>query len=101
MLREERATKAVYEAANDSLVLEIAGGTGGQPVPAELNVLVDDRGRLVGVDLGQEPSRFVVMVGRHEDVAEQRSGRGEVVFAGGVPVKVTLFAASKIVQTNE
>ncbi|MEO8797068.1 MAG: hypothetical protein ABI551_04215 [Polyangiaceae bacterium] len=103
MLREERATKAVYDAAKDTLVLEIGGGqtAGGSAAPTELNVLVDAGGHLVGIDLGREPSRFVVMVGRHEDVAEQRAARGEVVFANGVPSVVTLFAASKVVRTDE
>ncbi len=106
MLREERATKAVYDAAKDTLVLEIgpaAGGktVGGTAVPASLNVLVDAEGHLVGIDLGEEPSRFVVMVGHHEDVAEQRAARGEIVFANGVPSVVTLFAASKVVRSDE
>lgn len=99
-------TKAVHDAAKDTLVLEIGPASGdetkgGSAVPAELNVLTDAEGRLVGIDLGQEPSRFVVMLGRHEEVAGQRAARGEVVFTNGVPAVVTLFAASKVVRTGE
>lgn len=44
----------------------------------EARLLVDGKGALVGVDLGEEPDRLVVMLGRHEDVDRVVDTKAEV-----------------------
>ncbi|MFO0673585.1 MAG: hypothetical protein U0235_28865 [Polyangiaceae bacterium] len=67
MLREERAVSLRYDPSSDVLAVECAGN-----LPAsgatQVGLLLDARGHLVGVDIGADPARLVVMLGRHEDV---------------------------------
>jgi hypothetical protein len=58
-----------FESKSDVLSLESEGTT---PLPfrgrTPAKLLLDRAGFLVGVDLGEEPSRLVVMIGAHEAV---------------------------------
>lgn len=74
MLREERVLSASYDAGRDELTLSCASdlpGSASSGVDAQL--LLDKNGFLVGVDVGAEPDRVVVMLGRHEDVDRTES----------------------------
>lgn len=79
MLPEQHATALRYDAASDTLTIEI-GRPFHQQGPVHCQALLDTHGRLVGIDvqaggdgghsgLGQ---RLVVMLGAHEDVASQK-----------------------------
>ena len=103
MLREERAIRATYEAVKDRLIVTTAAQKSGKSAQNALNLLLDAKGFLVGIDIDAEsPSRCVVMLGRHEDVAEQRDGRGEVDYdSAGVPAEVTIHGARAAVRGHE
>ncbi len=80
MLREHRARGLEYDAKTGEARLAV------EELPeraswaeASATLLLDGRGRLVGVDLGGEGfARTVVMLGGHEAVAEQRPARVRV-----------------------
>lgn len=78
MLREERAVSVRYDAAADVLSID-AGATLPSSGRVEVGLLLDAGGHLVGVDVGEEPSRVVVMLGRHEDVDRVSRVTAEVV----------------------
>lgn len=101
MLREERATSSRFDATKGEFVVEIGGAAGGTTTAEELNLLVDAKGHLVGIDLGGEGiGRTVVMLGRHEDVADQRPARGAVTRSPGGVARVTVFDAAKVIEVG-
>lgn len=103
MLREERAVRASYDAAKDHVIVATAAQKSGDFVPKSLNLLLDARGHLVGIDIDADSAaRAIVMLGGHEDVAEQREARGEVAFdSGGAPAIVTIHGARAVVRVDE
>lgn len=114
MLREERATGISYDSAADLLTVVVfvdAGAVEGKatqagqshPKSAAVVLLLDAKGHLVGVDLGGEGmSRHVVMLGAHEDVAEQRNVTAMVHFAdNGSPSAIVISNARRVARAAE
>jgi hypothetical protein len=87
MLNERRARLVYDDATNEAVLIVDAAGAGQRTALADASLLLDTKGRLVGVDLGGEGlSRMVVMVGAHEDVATTRETRVQILRdAGGEP----------------
>lgn len=54
--------------------------------PTTAKLLLDAQGFLVGVDLGEEPSRVVLMLGRHEDVDRTVDVKVQVVLGSNVRI---------------
>lgn len=96
-----------YDPAKDHLTVTVSGAVvdpkSAKSAQKSLNLLLDANGHLVGIDLGgSEAARWVVMLGKHEDVAGQREGRGEVWLDGaGAPLKIVLFEARAAVRAHE
>lgn len=99
MLRELRARGLEYDAKTQEAHLAV------EELPelaawaeASAVLLVDARGKLVGVDLGGEGfQRTVVMLGAHEDVAEQRPARVRVAHASdGAVLEVRIPNAARL-----
>ncbi|MGH7283028.1 MAG: hypothetical protein ACRELY_16005 [Polyangiaceae bacterium] len=103
MLREERAVRVTYDAAKDRLTVTTAVEKSAINTPKSLNLLLDARDHLVGIDIDADsPARAIVMLGRHEDVAAQRPARGEVAFdSAGAPAIVTIHDARGAVRVDE
>ncbi len=80
MLQEERADRIAYDASND--VARITTGLLVDPTKratAQVDLLLDKDGFLVGVDLGGGGlSRVVVMLGPHEAVVRTQSAHIEL-----------------------
>ncbi len=77
MLNERRARLSHDAATGDARVVVEDGSSAAEPAGAGkkkvVQLLLDARGRLVGVDLGGDGlHRQVVMIGRHEDVFATR-----------------------------
>ena len=71
MISERRALSTRVD--GDDCVITFEGDT---PALGATQLLLDARGKLVGVDLGGEGfGRVVVMLGAHEDVTSQRPAR--------------------------
>ncbi|HEY1957477.1 MAG TPA: hypothetical protein VGH28_17785 [Polyangiaceae bacterium] len=69
----DRKALSVRAEANDCVISFEGGDT---PELGSAQLLLDDRGALVGVDLGGSGlGRVAVMIGAHEDVASQRPAR--------------------------
>lgn len=85
MLQEERAERIAYDASKDIARITTCTGSGLPSDPAkrttaEVDLLLDKDGFLVGVDLGGGGlSRVVVMLGPHEAVARTESAQIEIV----------------------
>src|SRR5882757_8695478 len=80
MIRQERAVSASYDGASDTLRLICETGEISAREQAEVQLLLDEAGHLVGVDLGGEGfQRQVVMLGPHEAVASQKPAAAEIV----------------------
>jgi hypothetical protein len=78
MLREVRATQTVYDSANDVLEVRAEGSDSRntRPGPPErheamVTLLLSSSKGLVGVDLRDTSAECVLMLGPHEDVANQ------------------------------
>lgn len=81
MLREEKVVRLTFDASSDSLLIEAAAALpGALDGKTRATLLLDGSGFLVGVDVGEEPERRVLMAGRHEDVA--RTVESDVVVRG-------------------
>jgi hypothetical protein len=89
MLNERRARVSHDKT---SLEVEDAGPAAGAAVETRVTLLLGANGELVGVDLGGEGlKRMVVMVGAHEDVAMTREATvGLVRDADGGPREIRL-----------
>ena len=80
MVREERAVATSYDGASDTSRLVCETGEISQRLQANVDLLLDASGFLVGIDLGGEGfERLVIMLGPHEKVASQRSSPAEIV----------------------
>ncbi|HWL84510.1 MAG TPA: hypothetical protein VNO21_01840 [Polyangiaceae bacterium] len=80
MVREERAVSTSYDGASDTFRLVCETGEIVGREQANVDLLLDEKGYLVGVDLGGEGfERLVVMLGPHEAVASQRPSPAEIV----------------------
>ena len=80
MVREERAVATSYDGASDTFRLVCETGEIHQRFQANVDLLLDSGGYLVGIDLGGEGfERLVIMLGRHENVASQRPSPAEIV----------------------
>jgi hypothetical protein len=96
MLNERRARLRMDTDGAARLEVEGHGPAGGGEVPAEVTLLLDARGALVGVDLGGEGlARTVVMLGAHEDVKDTRTATVHLVrdMSGG-PAEIRIAKAS-------
>ena len=99
MIQEEHAEGIVYDATSDKARIT----TGLRPearAPADVELLLDGNGFLVGVDMGGgEMSRVVVMLGPHEAVAKVTSARVEVARdAKGHVAEITIEKARGAIQ---
>jgi len=75
MISDRKALSVRIEGAD--CVITFEGGDA--PSVGHAALLLDDRGRLVGVDLGGGGlDRVAVMIGAHEDVASQRDANVSV-----------------------
>jgi hypothetical protein len=107
VLREERATGLRYDSAADlltvDLVADYADGAKSHPKSAHVVLLLDARGHLVGVDLGGDAAtRLVVMLGKHEDVAETRAVTAMVHFGtANAPSAIAISNARRVARANE
>ncbi|WP_394821057.1 hypothetical protein [Pendulispora albinea] len=80
MVREERAVATSYDGGSDTFRLVCETGEISQRFQANVDLLLDASGFLVGIDLGGEGfERLVVMLGPHEKVATQRPSPAEIV----------------------
>lgn len=87
MLREERVARLRFDTAHDVLVVESASPLpSGMSGPTTAKLLLDAKGFLVGVDLGEDPSRVVLMLGRHEDVDRTVDVKVQVVLGSNVRI---------------
>jgi len=69
MLREQKGKSCVHDAAERTVRIEV-DGEGGPPTRERGTLLLDAKGRVVGVDVAPESrARVIVLLGRHEDVA--------------------------------
>jgi hypothetical protein len=82
MIREERVAAVSYDAGKDELTLACEGRLPRSSGEIDGQLLLDKAGFLVGVDMGQEPDRVALMLGRHEDVERT------------LPVRVTIAGTS-------
>jgi hypothetical protein len=90
MISERKALSTQIDGADCVITFE-----GDAPSVGSPQLLLDARGKLVGVDLGGEGfGRVVVMIGANEDVAEQRPAK-VVVAAGSVRVVGAASMASR------
>ncbi len=101
MLQEERAERIAYDAPLD--IARVTTGLPGNPssrATAEVDLLLDKDGFLVGVDLGGGGlSRVVVMLGPHEAVARTESARIEIVRdAGGHVAELVISRAGATIK---
>jgi hypothetical protein len=107
VLREERAKGLSYDSAADLLTVDLARDPAhaakSHPKSARVTLLLDARGHLVGVDMGGDgPGRLVVLLGKHEDVAETREVTAMVHFeSGGAPSAIAISNARRIAHANE
>jgi hypothetical protein len=71
MIREERAQAIVYDPSTDTARIVVQTGDGPPAFERrKVDLLLDAKGHLVGLDLGGEGfKRKVVMLGPHESVA--------------------------------
>jgi hypothetical protein len=80
-------------------VLAVEGETGGaggvgKAVMERVTLLLDGKGKLVGVDLGgHDLGRVAVMLGRHEDVVSRRDADAEVERVGTEVTAVRVLVA--------
>ena len=83
MLREERDVRLTFDVSQDVLEVEANAALPAsvQGKTSSVRFLLDARGHLVGVDVGEEPSRIVVMAGRHEDVDRAVDASAEIAGA--------------------
>lgn len=83
MLREERVVRLTFDVSRDVLEVEADAALPAsvQGKGSAVRLLLDTRGHLVGVDVGEEPSRVVVMAGRHEDVDRAVDADAEITGA--------------------
>jgi hypothetical protein len=84
MLKELEARSVSFDVGTDSTVVELAGAPK-HPVFRDTagTLLLDDEGRLAGIDLrGPSGSGWVVMLRPHEDVARTEPGRSVRVAVG-------------------
>lgn len=93
MLPEQRATSYANDTSTVIIVSEPRAGLSGDQ-PARL--LLDTASHVVGVDVAPDsPSRLVVMLGPHENVARTEDVR-VVVEGGGGTVRLTGHAAKLV-----
>jgi hypothetical protein len=102
MLNERPAHALVYDAASNVARLETGAKGGGRKTLAG-QLLLDQHGFLVGVDLGGEGlSRTVVMLGPHENVDRTRAARVVVTYdADGDPAEVEVTDARAAIRADE
>ncbi len=111
MLREERPKGLSYDSIADLLTLDMSGDLSGNsaqsakshPKSARVTLLLDAKGHLVGVDMGGDGARrLVVMLGRHEDVSETREVTAMVHFDGSdAPSAIVISNARRVALANE
>jgi hypothetical protein len=111
VLREERPKGLSYDSIGDLLTIDMQGNlprdspqTGkSHPKSAKVTLLLDSGGHLVGVDLGGDGARrLVVMLGRHEDVSETREVSAMVHFDGSdAPCAIVISNARRVALANE
>jgi hypothetical protein len=86
MLDERRVLGLSYDKASDTLSVRVDGDHG-RTGARQAQLLVDEAGRLVGVDLEGTTDRIVVMAGPHEAVVRTVPTRVEVTSQGAVLVR--------------
>jgi hypothetical protein len=107
VLREERAKGISYDSAADLLTVDLtqdpAQAAKSHPKSARITLLLDARGHLVGVDMGGDgPARLVVLLGKHEDVAETREVTAMLHYdSGGAPSAIAISNARRVALANE
>jgi hypothetical protein len=106
VLREERPKGLSYDSIGDLLTVDLrsdhAQTAKSHPKSAKVTLLLDVKGHLVGVDSGDGAQRLVVMLGRHEDVAETREVSAMVHFDGlGSPCAIVISNARRLAQANQ
>jgi hypothetical protein len=107
MLREVRATQTVYDSANDVLEVRAEGSDSRntRPGPPDrhdvmVTLLLSSAKALVGVDLRDTQADCVLMLGPHEDVANQVNGYATIeVDAMNDLVGLKIKKASKSIAT--
>ena len=104
VLNERRATGVLYDLLTDVvrvLVAQPPGTVRTRTLTADL--LLDAQGFLVGVDVEPEaPSRTLVMLGPHEQVARKTAARvGICSDASGGVFEVRIGAARAAIRGNE
>ncbi len=82
MIREEQAQGVMYDTKNDRARIVVrAGQSGPDKEVRDVDLLLDAKGYLVGVDLGGEGfKRKVLMLGPHESVASARPARVTITY---------------------
>jgi hypothetical protein len=90
MIREERAQSVVYDMQADvARIVVQASPNGAAKEQRDVDLLLDAKGYLVGVDLGGEGfKRKVVMLGPHESVASTRSARIAIAYVVDQPEEI-------------
>lgn len=108
VLDERRPTSRAYDAASDTLRLVLsesrtpgAPGESASKRAATAALLLDAAGFLVGVDVGTEAMRIVVMLGPHESVASTRESGVEIVESDGDLREVRVPHAKASCRANE
>ncbi|MDB4994921.1 MAG: hypothetical protein JWM74_2353 [Myxococcaceae bacterium] len=106
MIREERAQSVMYDTQTDvARIVVQAGPSGADKEAREVDLLLDAKGHLVGVDLGGEGfKRKVVMLGPHESVASTRPARITIAHVAGQPdeiAELTLEGARAAIRAHE
>ena len=105
MIREERAQAIVYEPSTDTARILVQTGEGPPAfVRREVDLLLDAKGHLVGLDLrGEGFKRKVVMLGPHESVASTATANVSIAHvAGGDEVtEILVQGARNAIRAHE
>jgi hypothetical protein len=111
VLREERPKGLSYDSLGDLLTINMSGdltrdpaqAAKSHPKSARVTLLLDSAGHLVGVDLGGDGARrLVVMLGRHEDVSDTREVSAMVHFDGSdAPSAIVISNARRLAHANQ